>query len=242
MTRAVSPPLLAAGLVLSLGLAAACIGSADTTGPALPDPAPEGPLSPGPGPDATPPLDRAAVLAFWNAVLRDQALDGLPAGRPGTGAALAPAACETECDPETGDCHVVCSAEVERACTLGGRITTSRELEGFRDPEAGDFALAFSSRTGIEACRETIDERVVTFQGAPELTCDGALAFEGGQPAGTWTFRSSGAVSFATEDGETGNCVIDVDWSFDADTGVVTEAVDDSYCCPDPDEPACAEG
>ncbi|HUP20520.1 MAG TPA: hypothetical protein VM778_11260 [Gemmatimonadota bacterium] len=238
-----SRSLLAAALALGLGVAAACGGSADTTGPPLADPAgPGAPPAPDPAPTTSPPLDRAAILSFWNDVLRDQALGGLAGGDFGPGGALAPAGCETACDPETGVCRLTCSVERELACELGGLVTTSREIERSLVPGEGDFTFAFSSRTRIESCGKTIGERIVTFQGAPDLTCEGSLAFAGGRPAGTWTIRSSGAVSFAAEGGEAGFCVIDVDWSLDTATGVVTGTADESHCCPDPDEPACAEG
>ena len=111
-----------------------------------------------------------------------------------------------------------------RSCVLGGQ----RVLEGTRDREwdratRTGFSDLSLTKTHQACSRPTRDSDIsITLDGAPDIAVEAHHQWADGRRSGLQTLSMEGAVDWATSDDRSGTCTIDVDVTFDPETGTRT--------------------
>lgn len=110
-----------------------------------------------------------------------------------------------------------------RTCPAGGDVMVDGTIVRTRNRETRTGTIDIQATTTHRACAFTRGNGVtVTLDGDPGITMEATHRFVDGAPSGLQTLTQKGGFTFATSDGRSGSCAIDLVSTFDPATGTTT--------------------
>ena len=113
-------------------------------------------------------------------------------------------------------------------CPKGGMVTPNVTLTGSLDLTAHSLSLDLSGTETPRDCAYVVKAVTVTVNGNPNLAVAAHLAIVAGVPSGAQTFTQKGDFTWASSDGRSGTCGVDVTSS--ADFGKNLRTVSGTFC------------
>jgi hypothetical protein len=107
-------------------------------------------------------------------------------------------------------------------CPLGGEVAFTGAMSGAFDTETDALSLSFAASQVHAGCAVDADGVTVTVNGNPGLELASELSIAGDPPEGTHMATLSGGFDWATSDGRSGTCSVDLTANLDVGTEVGT--------------------
>jgi hypothetical protein len=95
-------------------------------------------------------------------------------------------------------------------CPSGGTVDFDLEASGTMDEEAGSFDITLAGSETHQQCAFPHEDLTITVDGNPDLQFAASAAMVDGLPSEPFTFGVAGALSWATSDGRTGECLVSI--------------------------------
>ncbi len=113
-------------------------------------------------------------------------------------------------------------------CPKGGTVTPDVTITGSIDLTARSLSMEVKGTETPKDCAYPVKALTVTVNGNPNLAIDAKLAIVAGVPSGAQTFTEKGGFTWATSDGRSGTCTVDMTSS--ADFGKNLRSVSGTFC------------
>lgn len=96
-------------------------------------------------------------------------------------------------------------------CPAGGTVAFDLAVDGTADDETGSLAFTLTGSQTHADCAFPHDGATITVNGDPDLQFSASAAMTNHLPSAPFTYAVLGGFTFATSDGRSGECLVDID-------------------------------
>ncbi|MGD8729214.1 MAG: hypothetical protein PVF90_05890 [Gemmatimonadota bacterium] len=122
------------------------------------------------------------------------------------------------------------SFDASAPCGSGGTIGVKGNGSGTYNDVTGEFDLSFSLRMTPNGCEVPTETTTITLDGAPYIQLN--MDFDSSETAISISGSQTGGIAFTSEDGRSGSCAFDVDFSanINPNSGSGSSSVSGTVC------------